>query len=81
MQASPQMSLNQQQKKGTPAVPVSLKTHLESSVTKAGVFKNRKGDWCHCTQVWSSARSTPVLSCKSWELPHLERELKYINQW
>lgn len=77
-QASPQMSLTQQWKRETLAAPASLKTYLESSVTKAGVFKTRKGD--------TTARTCGLLarvhlcflgkprSNHTWE-----RELKYTN--
>lgn len=52
-----QMSPNQQPGRENTSSATSLKTHLNSGMTKADVFKNRKG----------SLRNTSVLSSTSLE--------------
>lgn len=63
-QAPLQMSSNHHPRANASSV-ASLKTHLNPSVTKAGMFPKRRGNGHRCTQLWSCV-VPPIFSESPW---------------
>lgn len=79
--ASPQMALTQQRERETPAAPASLKTYLQSSVTKTGVFETRKGDGAIAHECGLLAGAHLCFPVNPGNNHTWEREAKYTNWW